>query len=124
MFEYDPYHHYWLKASGRVYGSAGDREVEADDHGYRAWLAAGGQPTPYPKDERGEESFDELMKVLRPYGLGRANYLRAELDALDMASIRPLRALADGTAAAEDLDRLKDIEDRAAKLRSELGNQL
>ena len=123
MLEYDPARHYWLRESGLVYGSADDRETTADDPAYRAWTAAGGRPTPYPKDECGAESFDELMRVLRPYGLGRVNRLRAELDALDTASIRPLRALADGSGAAEDHDRLKEIEARAALLRIELGER-
>lgn len=123
MPDYDPGHHYWLKESGRVYGSAADLETAADDPAYEAWLEAGGRPTPYPKDERGLENFGELMKVLKPYGLGRVNRLRAELEALDAASIRPLRALADGTATVGDRARLEQIEARALELRSELGDQ-
>ena len=123
MPEYDPAHHYWLRESGRVYGSAADKETAADDPDYRAWLEAGGQPTPYPKDAGGAESFDEMMLVLKPYGLGRVNRLRAELEALDAASIRPLRALADGSASPEDRTRLAELETRAAQLRSELGQQ-
>ena len=123
MPEYDPHHHYWLKASGRVYGSAADLETDGDDPAYQAWLAAGGRPTPYPKDENGTECFDELMSVLKPYGLGRVNRLMLELQALDAASIRPLRALADGSEAPGDRARLEEIESRAARLRAELGEQ-
>ena len=121
MPEYDPYHHYWLKDSGRVYGSAADLETGGDDPAYQAWLAAGGRPTPYPKDENDAESYDELMAVLRPYGLGRVNRLKLELEALDAASVRPLRALADGSAGTGDRARLAEIEARAGRLRAELG---
>lgn len=123
MHDYNPYHHYWLKVSGRVYGSAADAETDADDPGYQAWLAEGRRPTPYPKDENGAESEGELMAVLRPFGLGRVNRLMLELEALDAASIRPLRALADGSGDPADLARLAEIEDRAARLRAEIGGQ-
>lgn len=123
MPDYDPRNHYWTLDSGRVYGSAADTETEAEHPAYLAWLKAGGQPTPYPKDESGRESFDELMAVLKPYGLGRVNRLRLELEALDAAGIRPLRAMLAGAATDADRSRLADIEARAASLRAELGDQ-
>ena len=67
--EYTPHDHYWRHENGTVYGSARGGECPPDDAVYQAWLAAGGLPTQYPRNEHGEESRAELAAVLAPYGL-------------------------------------------------------
>lgn len=46
--------------------------------------------------------------------------IRAELDEIDLKSVRPLRAKLAGTATAEDDRILSELEARAAVLRAEL----
>lgn len=46
----------------------------------------------------------------------------AQLAALDLEAIRPIRAKEAGTATQEDLDRLAEIEQQAAQKRAELQN--
>lgn len=50
----------------------------------------------------------------------RAAAIQAELDDIDMRSVRPLRAKVAGTATAEDERILSELEARAAVLRAEL----
>ncbi|MEZ7197036.1 hypothetical protein [Pseudodesulfovibrio karagichevae] len=49
-----------------------------------------------------------------------ADDVKAELAALDMAAVRPLRAVAAGTATTDDTDKLAALESQAATLRAEL----
>lgn len=67
---YDPADHYWKhQDSNLAYGSRRGLEIDVTtDETYREWALAN-WPTPYPLDEFGEESPDELRKVLAPYGL-------------------------------------------------------
>lgn len=46
----------------------------------------------------------------------------AELDAIDLQSIRPLRAVYQNTATTEDTAKLADLESQAQVLREELSN--
>ena len=46
--------------------------------------------------------------------------IRTELDAIDLQSVRPLRAKLAGTATAEDEARLASLEAQAQTLRAEL----
>lgn len=46
--------------------------------------------------------------------------IKAELSALDMQAVRPLRAIAAGTATDEDRVKLAELETQAAKLREKL----
>jgi hypothetical protein len=66
---YDPSHWYWLAADGQVFSSAARALLPATDPAYLAWTAAGGTPTPWPRDEAGAESAAELRAVLAPYGI-------------------------------------------------------
>jgi hypothetical protein len=50
----------------------------------------------------------------------RAEELRQQLTANDLASVRPLRAKVAGTATAEDEARLVELEEQAQALRAEL----
>jgi hypothetical protein len=66
------------------------------------WCADPPPPTP---EETAEARRAEIM---------------AELDDIDRHTIRPLRAMAKGTATEEDAERLAALESRAGELRAEL----
>lgn len=51
----------------------------------------------------------------------RREQIKAELSALDLQAVRPLRAIAAGTATDADHAKLADLEAQAEKLRAELG---
>lgn len=52
----------------------------------------------------------------------RHRVILAELDHLDLQAVRPLRAIAAGTAIETDRKKLAEIEEQAAQLREELAN--
>jgi hypothetical protein len=126
MYNYTPQNWFWRKADGTIFSSAAQGIVPDDTPAYVAFLAGGAVPTPYPKDEAGEESEAELVAVLRPYGLhvsqgaARREEILTRLAEIDAASIRPLRAVADGTATAFDTAKLADLDSEAAALRAQL----
>jgi hypothetical protein len=60
---YDVNNWYWKKQDGGIYSSA-QGAVTADNAGYKAFLADGNYPAPYPKDAEGNESVTELFAVL------------------------------------------------------------
>lgn len=52
----------------------------------------------------------------------RHSVILAELDRLDLQAVRPLRAIAAGTATETDRQKLTEIEEQVAQLRKELAN--
>jgi hypothetical protein len=50
----------------------------------------------------------------------RREEIQGRLAKIDIASIRPLRAISDGTATEYDRQKLADLEAEAAELRTEL----
>ncbi len=52
----------------------------------------------------------------------RHTAILSELDRLDLQAVRPLRAIAAGTATETDRQKLTEIEGKAAQLRQELAN--
>jgi hypothetical protein len=52
----------------------------------------------------------------------RHSVILAELDRLDLQAVRPLRAIAAGTATETDRKKLAEIEEQAVQLRQELAN--
>lgn len=66
---YNPVDWYWLMESGDVYSSARQVTCPPTDQEFMDWLAQGGQPSPYPRDEAGNESEAELATVLSVYGI-------------------------------------------------------
>jgi hypothetical protein len=126
MNTYIPQNWFWRKTDGTIFSSAAQGFVPEDAPAYVAFLAAGSVPTPYPKDESGQESEAELAAVLRPYGLhvsqsaAKREEILARLAEIDAASIRPLRAVADGTAVQADTAKLAELDSEAAALRAQL----
>ena len=66
---YVPTNWYWLASDGRVYSSEKQAIVDSADKDYSAWQAAGNPPTPWPKNEDGDETDGALAAVLANYGL-------------------------------------------------------
>lgn len=52
----------------------------------------------------------------------RRSVILSELDRLDLQAVRPLRAIAAGTATETDRQKLTEIEEQVAQLRKELAN--
>lgn len=52
----------------------------------------------------------------------RHTAILSELDRLDLQAVRPLRAIAAGTATETDRQKLTEIEEQVAQLREELAN--
>lgn len=67
MFEVSNW--YWLASDGRIYSSAAGAVITAEDENYTAWTEAGHGPTPWPRDDAGEQTDEALQAVLSPYGL-------------------------------------------------------
>ena len=57
---------------------------------------------------------DELTNVQQ------VQFLKRQLNELDLQAVRPLRAIAAGTATDEDKSRLAEIESKAEELRAEI----
>ncbi len=70
---YDPMNWYWADDAGRVYSSASESFVKEDDATYKAWLDGGNYSTPWPRDEKGEQTNEALLAVVSAYGLSVAS---------------------------------------------------
>ena len=68
MRSFQPRAWYWSGPLG-VFSSAAKAIVPATDAPYQAWRAAGGAPTPWPRDDSGAQTAAALDAVLAPYGL-------------------------------------------------------
>ncbi|MBR0871211.1 DUF4376 domain-containing protein [Bradyrhizobium tropiciagri] len=66
---YDPFNWYWLADDGRLFSSAVQAVVPADDAAYQAWRAGGRAATRWPADAAGLQTTMSLQDVLTPYGL-------------------------------------------------------
>lgn len=69
MSNYTPADWYWRHDDGRIYASARQAIVAADDEAYTAFVAAGGRATRWPPDEADEQTDAALAEVLAPYDL-------------------------------------------------------
>ncbi|MFS8114877.1 hypothetical protein QD460_24370 [Rhizobium jaguaris] len=61
---YNPANWYWRKEDGSIYSSAKRAFVKQDDPAFIIWSLLGQPPTPYPRDEEGRESEEQLEKAL------------------------------------------------------------
>jgi hypothetical protein len=78
-----------------------------------AWFWDGGAWVNEPQGELPEPTQAEVAKA-------RRQAILAELELLDRAAVRPLRAVAAGTATPEDTAMIAQIEANALALRDEL----
>jgi hypothetical protein len=60
---------YWLADDARTYGSKNGKIATDTDPDYTAWLDTNQIPTPWPRDEAGNQTNAALQEVLAPYGL-------------------------------------------------------
>jgi hypothetical protein len=63
-----PTNWYWLADDGRIYSSASQSQVPASDQGYVDWSDTY-TPTPWPRDDAGNQTDASLQDVLGPYNL-------------------------------------------------------
>ena len=95
-------------------------ELKEDHRGKTGWL--NGRPHiitdygPYPEGWSSEPPEPDEAELQAQ----RIAEIKARLQEIDLASIRPLRAKAAGTATAEDEARYTELETEAAALRLEL----
>lgn len=68
------------------------------------------------------DDFDDIDNIQVVPIEDRHRVILAELDHLDLQAVRPLRAIAAGTAIETDRKKLAEIEEQAAQLRQELAN--
>jgi hypothetical protein len=69
------------------------------------------------------DSIPPEMVCDEGYGVpDRRSVILGELAQIDKDSIRPLRAIAEGTAAEYDRNKLAELDARAAELRAELAD--
>ncbi|PYE87390.1 hypothetical protein [Phyllobacterium leguminum] len=87
---YDPYDWYWRADDGRVFSSARQAIVDADDEEYLGWRNDARQPTPWPLDDAGQQTDAALQAVLTPFGLyvGLAEAKAGHKAAVDQAAER------------------------------------
>ncbi|MGY8661756.1 DUF4376 domain-containing protein [Bradyrhizobium sp. UFLA05-109] len=69
MAIYNPQNWCWLADDGRIFASAPQTIIAADDADYTAWLEAGGSPTGWPRDLAGNQTDDALQEVLQPFDI-------------------------------------------------------
>lgn len=121
-------------------GDATTLQPPAQREGFASVLSLAGDIWEYVEDHRGKAGFIEgqpyTVRDLGPLPAGwsdtapeptpeqqtaqRRIEIMRELDAIDMQSVRPLRAKLAGTATAEDEARLASLEAQAQTLRIEL----
>lgn len=96
--------------------------VVPDNSEVAAKIRSAGQWEPVEDDEGNLVDITVIPYVpsQEELNLVRAEEIRDELAAIDSQAIRPLRAIAAGTATDEDKARLAELETEADKLRAEL----
>lgn len=82
VHRYNPFNWYWKHADGLVFSSVARGPVHADDEAFRAWLADGNSPTPWPRDEHGAQTPEALDAVLEPFGLSTVTIAAASFSEL------------------------------------------
>jgi hypothetical protein len=66
---YTPENWYWIDDTGRLYSSLAESLVEEDNAAFQSWLESGNHPTPWPRDEAGDQTDTALLEVISSYGL-------------------------------------------------------
>lgn len=92
-----PTNWYWRASSGKVWGSANQSIVSADDPAYVAWLVGGGVPTAWPKDDAGAQTTAALHQVVTQFGM-YADLESGVRDALSRANARADAVAAQATS--------------------------
>lgn len=66
---YNPNNWYWLADDGRLYSSSIGQLLPTNNEAFEEWLSLGGLPTPWPRDDEGNQTEDALQAVLSQHGL-------------------------------------------------------
>lgn len=66
---FNPRDWYWLADDGRLFSSARTSLVDKTDKDFVAWCSGLRNPTRWPQDDEGEQTYASLQDVLTPYGL-------------------------------------------------------
>lgn len=66
---FNPLDWYWIDETGRIYSSASESVGNEDSQVFQAWLTSGNYPTPWPRDEWGNQTDAALLDVVKNYGL-------------------------------------------------------
>ena len=66
---FNPSAWYWLADDGRVFSGPLETIVDASDTGYTDWTTVGNVPTPWPRDNAGNQTDAVMQEVLTPWGM-------------------------------------------------------
>jgi hypothetical protein len=66
---YNPHAWYWLASDGRLFSSAAQALIQDTEQSYVDWIAAGGVPTGWPRDEQDNQTDAALQAVLDLHGM-------------------------------------------------------
>lgn len=69
MHKYEPLRWFWIADHGDVFDSEQSRKTDGVDVRYLKFVETGGLPTPWPRDDDGEQTDDALQAVLSPHGI-------------------------------------------------------
>ncbi|MDH7791871.1 hypothetical protein [Ochrobactrum sp. AN78] len=84
---YDPTNWYWSATDGRIFSSLSNSLVPKNDAKFKELCNFGFQPTAWPRDEDGNQSDEELARVLAPHGIFYSSFpdlqarLKRQIDA-------------------------------------------
>jgi hypothetical protein len=102
---FNPYDWYWLADDSRVYSSYVQATLAdpANDTRYQNWLTAGYVPTPWPRDDAGNQTNASIGLVLAPYqlALDLKYYARQLRDQVERSGF-PVTGIAGMTAISSD----------------------
>jgi hypothetical protein len=65
----DIFNNFWLADDGRVFGSTKQLISDDTDSDYVAWTGLGNLPSPWPRDDAGNQTEDALQDAVGPVGL-------------------------------------------------------
>jgi hypothetical protein len=69
MSNYNPYDWYWLADDARLFSSKQQLLIDDTDSGYVTWTDLGNVPTPWPRDDAGNQTDASLQEVVGPNGV-------------------------------------------------------
>lgn len=83
---YDPKDWYWVADDGRIFSSRAQSSVGEDDAEFVSW-SENRVPTPWPRDDAGEQTDAALNAVLAPYGSSVSGALPAKMSFLQFMDL-------------------------------------
>ena len=65
----NPFNNYWLADNARVFASARQLVTDENDPDYTEWTGNGNTPTPWPRDDAGDQTNDALQATVGQLGM-------------------------------------------------------